>query len=215
MNILDMLCKVQYFWDTICWPDGCHGICTFVLCCQVAKLQGTAEAAAGHMGQGSIELDSSQQWIRQQANVMASVAHMPTPHASTASQLGFLPDFMTQIAAEQAADPGIAAAAQIPTALAEPSATDAAAVTHEGAGNQQPGEVDERSNNTTQMSLDRPGVQADKQQPEAADTAKPHTPTTWLEWERQLQVFHDESCQTVISTLDNDQLLNMFAPRAM
>ncbi|KAA6425122.1 MAG: hypothetical protein FRX49_04618 [Trebouxia sp. A1-2] len=153
----------------------------------VAKLQGTAEAAAGHMGQGSIELDSSQQWIRQQANVMASVAHMPTPHASTASQLGFLPDFMTQIAAEQAADPGIAAAAQIPTALAEPSATDAAAVTHEGAGNQQPGEVDERSNNTTQMSLDRPGVQADKQQPEAADTAKPHTPTTWLEWERQLQ----------------------------
>ncbi|KAL0036723.1 hypothetical protein WJX79_007552 [Trebouxia sp. C0005] len=54
-------------------------------------------------------------------------------------------------------------------------------------GNQQPGEVDERSNNTTQMSLDRPGVQADKQQPEAADTAKPHTPTTWLEWERQLQ----------------------------
>ncbi len=128
---------------------------------------------------------------------MASIAHMHTPHPSTASQLGFLPDFMTQVAADQAADPGIAAAAPIATTLAEPSATDAAAVTHQGAGNQQPGEVDARSHNTTQVSLDRPGVQADKQQPEAADTAKPQTPTTWLEWEQQLQVVHDDSCQTV------------------
>ncbi|KAL0021383.1 hypothetical protein WJX77_010282 [Trebouxia sp. C0004] len=63
---------------------------------QVAKLQGTAEAAAGHIGQGTIELDSSQQWIRQQAD-------------------------------------------------------------------------------------------ADKQQVEAAETAKPQMPTTWLEWEQQLQ----------------------------
>ncbi len=168
-----------------------------VLCCQVAKLQGTAEGAAENIGQGSIELDSSQQWIRQQADVMASIAHMHTPHASTASQLGFLPDFMTQAAAEQAAGPGIAAAAQIATTLAEPSVTDAAAVTHQGAGNQPSGEVDARSHITTQVSLDRPGVQADKQQPEAADTAKPQTPTTWLEWEQQLQVAPDHSCQTV------------------
>lgn len=122
---------------------------------------------------------------------MASVAHMHTPHASTASQLGFLPDFMTQVAAEQAANPGTAVAAQITSSSAKPSATDQAA------GNQQPGEIDARSHNTSQVSLDRPGVEADQQQPEAADTAKPQTPTTWLEWEQQLQVVHDDSCQTV------------------
>jgi len=167
------------------------------LCCQVAKLQGTAEAAAGHIGQGSIELDSSQQWIRQQADAMASIAHMPAPYASTASQLGFLPDFMTQVAAEQTADPGIAAAAPITTSSAEPSTTGATAVTGQAAGNQQPGEVDARSHNTTQVSLDRPDLQADKQQVEAADTAKPQKPTTWLEWEQRLQVVHDDPCQTV------------------
>lgn len=154
---------------------------------QVARLQGTAEAAAGHIGQGSVQLDSSQQWIRQQADVMASVAHMHTPHASTASQLGFLPDFMTQVAAEQAANPGTAVAAQITSSSAKPSATDAAAITDQAAGNQQPGKIDARSHNTSQVSLDRPGVEADQQQPEAADTAKPQTPTTWLEWEQQLQ----------------------------
>ena len=170
-----------------------------VLCCQVAKLQGTAQDAAENVGQGSIELDRSQQWIRQQADVMARIAHMHT-HASTASQLGFLPDFMTQVAAEQAADPGIAAAAQIATTLAEPSATDAAAVTDQAAGTQQPGQVAASRHDTTKVSLDRPGLEADKQQPEAADTAKPQMPTTWLEWEQQLQVVHDDSCQTVNNT---------------
>ncbi|DBA86261.1 TPA: hypothetical protein ACH3X1_005761 [Trebouxia sp. C0004] len=154
---------------------------------QVAKLQGTAEAAAGHIGQGTIELDSSQQWIRQQADVMASIAHMPTAHASTASQLGFLPNFMTQFAAEQAADPGITAAAQMTTSSEEPSTTDAAVVTNQAAGNQQPEEMAACSRNPTQVSLDRRGLQADKQQVEAAETAKPQMPTTWLEWEQQLQ----------------------------
>ena len=128
---------------------------------------------------------------------MASVAHMHTPHVSTASQLGFLPDFMTQVAAEQAAHPGTAVAAQITSSSAKPSATDAAAITDQAAGNQQPGKIDARSHNTSQVSLDRPGVQAVQLQPEAADTAKPQTPTTWLEWEQQLQVVQDDSCRTV------------------
>ena len=80
---------------------------------------------------------------------------------------------------------------------AEPSATDAAAVTRQGAGSQQPGEVDARSHSTTQVSLDRPGVQADKQQPDAAASAKPQMPNNWLEWEQQLQVVHEDSCPTV------------------
>lgn len=178
------------------------------LCCQVARLQDTAApsgvlnsvCASTPTPKNDAGLDSIQQWIKQQADAIATAIQMPVAPDTSAHQLPhFLPAFMTQHAAQQEANP-IDAAPASTLSSAEPDHSDAVpAITQgvDGAADanaqqhlQQQGGSAVPSQSKPQSPAGDEGVMADRQDPKPGNSAtgKSQVPTTWLEWERQLQV---------------------------
>ena len=107
----------------------------------------------------STHLDRTQQWMKQQADAIADAVQIPALQVTSASQLSFLPGFMTQLAAEPQVGTDIDAAMEVAASSAQ-------------------------ADNAYKPTA----TQADRQQAGAADTAAMQEPTSWLEWEQQLQV---------------------------
>lgn len=105
---------------------------------------------------------------------------------------------MTQLAAQQEANP-TGAAPDSTLSAAEPDHTGVLPATTQAADGaadadvqqhlQQPGGSAVLSPSKSQLPGDE-GMMADRQEPKpgTSDTGKSQVPTTWLEWERQLQV---------------------------
>ena len=182
--------------------------------CQVAELQGTAKPAqledtnttATSSSTDAVEgeaLEGIQQWLRLQADSFAHASYLP--YRKSASQLSFLPDFMTKAAAEPAADPDL-----VTMAVAEQAAAPEADVADHSIAGEQSGCPSSAAlgPDTIMAGSDQKGVAgvsaqqllsqqnvpenlqsaASGQQTGHMDTIGCEAPKTWLEWEQQIQV---------------------------
>ena len=185
-----------------------------LLSCQVAELQGitgpTLDTASQEVpatlsstdAASSTTLDKVQQWLEQQADALAIDAHLPRLRSTTASQLGFLPGFMTKTVAGAAAGREVdAAAASTLFAASDPRSADQEQSKTIKKADTGGAEASAQAMSVGDTGLAVRGSAANEQQAGDFGTADADAPKTWLEWEQQIQVMLCCSCQLFIMPL--------------